>query len=60
MAHSSQAGLVVAIVNTNNHLMNVLQDALIGEGFKVLATQVRNIKAGRQDFSVLGSVIPRS
>jgi CheY-like chemotaxis protein len=44
--------LVVAVVNTNDDLVSVIRDALIVEGFSVVTAHIRDIKAGRQDFSV--------
>jgi len=41
---------VVAIVNTNDDLVNVLQEALRDEGVNVVTAHVRDIKAGRQNF----------
>ena len=46
-----RAGLVVAVVNTNDDLVSVIRDALIGEGFNVVTAHIRDIKAGRHDFS---------
>ena len=41
---------VVAIVNTNDDLVQVLRDALIREGFQVVTGHIRDFKAGRLDF----------
>ena len=42
---------VIAIINTNDDLVNVLRDALIEEGFNVVTAHIRDIKAGRQDIT---------
>ena len=42
---------VVAIINSNDDLVQVLRDALIGHGFEVVTAHIRDIKQGRQDFS---------
>jgi CheY-like chemotaxis protein len=52
VTRTPQAGLVVAVVNTNDDLVNVIRNALIVEGFNVVTAHIRDIKAGRQDFSV--------
>lgn len=44
-------GAVVAIVNTNDDLVRVLREALIDQHFNVVTLHIRDIKAGRQDFS---------
>lgn len=41
---------VIAVVNTNDDLVQVLRDSLIREGFDVVTAHVRDFKAGRQDF----------
>ena len=41
---------VVAVVNTNDDLVQVLRDSLLREGFDVVTTHIRDIKAGRHDF----------
>src|SRR5690242_15801754 len=41
---------VIAIINTNDDLVQVLRDALIREGFDVVTSHVRDFKAGRQEF----------
>ena len=51
MPPSSKTSRVIAVVNTNDDLVNVLRDALILEGFNVVTMHIRDIKAGRQDFS---------
>ena len=51
MAGTREAGVVVAVVNTNDDLVNVLRNALVAEGFNVVTAHIREIKAGRQDFS---------
>ena len=51
MAGTREAGVVVAVVNTNDDLVNVLRNALVAEGFNVVTAHIRDIKAGRQDFS---------
>jgi DNA-binding response OmpR family regulator len=52
VTRTPQHGLVVAVVNTNDDLVSVIRDALIAEGFNVVTAHIRDIKAGRQDFSV--------
>ena len=42
---------VVAIVNTNDDLVQLLREAFIQDGFLVVSAHIRDIKAGRQDFS---------
>ena len=51
MTRTPRAGFVVAVVNTNDDLVSVIRDALIGEGFNVVTAHIRDIKAGRHDFS---------
>jgi DNA-binding response OmpR family regulator len=51
MTSSATATSVVAIVNTNDDLVKVLRDALMEQGFNVVTAHIRDIKAGRQDFS---------
>ncbi len=51
VTRTPRAGLVVGVVNTNDDLVSVIRDALIGEGFNVVTAHIRDIKAGRQDFS---------
>ncbi len=46
---ADQSG-VVAIVNSNDDLVNILRDALQAEGFRVVTTHIRDIKAGRENF----------
>jgi CheY-like chemotaxis protein len=46
----SKPASVVAIVNTNDDLVQVIRDALVREGFNVVTAHIRDIKAGRQDF----------
>ena len=48
--HSTPGG-VVAIINTNDDLVNILREALIEQGFNVVTAHIRDIKAGRLDFA---------
>lgn len=41
----------VAVVNTNEDLVNVLRRALQDEGFGVVTARIRDLREGRQDFS---------
>ena len=41
---------VVAVVNTNDDLVQALRDALEAEGYAVVTTHIRDIKAGKTDF----------
>jgi DNA-binding response OmpR family regulator len=47
---NARSNSVVAIVNTNDDLVDVLRDALLREGFNVVTLHIRDIKAGRTDF----------
>ena len=51
VTRTPRAGFVVAVVNTNDDLVSVIRDALVGEGFNVVTAHIRDIKAGRHDFS---------
>jgi CheY-like chemotaxis protein len=51
VTRTPRPGLVVAVVNTNDDLVSVIRDALVGEGFNVVTAHIRDIKAGRHDFS---------
>jgi CheY-like chemotaxis protein len=51
MPPHSNTGVVVAIINTNDDLVNVLREALIEHGFNVVTGHIRDIKAGRLDFA---------
>ena len=42
---------VVAIINSNDDLVNVVREALVERGFQVVTAHIRDIKSGRQDFS---------
>lgn len=42
---------VVAIVNTNDDLVQSLKDVLETEGFAVVTLHIRDIKAGKADFT---------
>ena len=42
---------VVAIVNTNDDLVNILREALIEQGLSVVTGHIRDIKSGRLDFA---------
>ena len=52
MATQPKTHLVVAIVNSNDDLVAVIRDELLRAGFNVVTAHIRDIKAGRQDFSV--------
>jgi hypothetical protein len=41
---------VVAILNTNDDLVNLLREALIEQGFNVVTGHIKDIKSGRVDF----------
>ena len=41
---------VIAVINTNDDLVQVLKDALIREGYDVVTAHVRDFKAGTRDF----------
>ena len=43
---------VVAIVNTNDDLVQALKDVLETEGYGVVTLHIRDIKAGKADFTV--------
>jgi DNA-binding response OmpR family regulator len=42
---------VVAVINTNDDLVNLLSDELMRAGFSVVTLHIRDIKAGRQNFA---------
>jgi DNA-binding response OmpR family regulator len=42
---------VVAVVNTNDDLVQALKDALDAEGFATVTLHIRDIKAGKADFT---------
>jgi CheY-like chemotaxis protein len=42
---------VVAVVNTNDDLVQSLRDVLEDEGFAVVTLHIRDIKAGKADFT---------
>jgi CheY-like chemotaxis protein len=42
---------VIAVINTSDDLVLTLRDALVREGYNVVSAHIRDIKAGRQDFS---------
>ena len=50
MRQPSTSSGVVAIINTNDDLVNVLREALIEHGFNVVTGHIRDIKSGRLDF----------
>ena len=41
---------VVAILNTNDDLVNLLREALAEQGFNVVTGHIKDIKSGRLDF----------
>jgi CheY-like chemotaxis protein len=43
--------LVMAIINTNDDLVQLLREKFIERGFQVVTAHIRDIKSGRQDFS---------
>jgi DNA-binding response OmpR family regulator len=47
---SGRTKAVVAIVNTNDDLVQALRGALEEEGFATVALHIRDIKAGKADF----------
>lgn len=48
MAERTQ--VVIAIVNTNDDLVQALKEALENEGFATVTLHIRDIKAGKADF----------
>ncbi len=47
----SSKSLVIAIINSNDDLVRVVRDSLVGDGFNVVTAHIREIKAGQQDFT---------
>ena len=44
-------GTVVAIINTNDDLVQSLRNVLVNEGYYVVTAHISDFKAGRQDFT---------
>jgi CheY-like chemotaxis protein len=44
-------GPVVAVINTNDDLVQSLRNALVKEGYYVVTAHIADFKAGRQDFT---------
>src|SRR5919108_385699 len=47
----AQTKAVVAIVNTNDDLVHALRDAIETEGLAVVTLHIRDVKAGKTDFT---------
>jgi CheY-like chemotaxis protein len=45
-----QPGPIVAIINTNDDLVQSLRQALVDEGYYVVTGHIAELKSGRQDF----------
>jgi response regulator RpfG family c-di-GMP phosphodiesterase len=46
-----QSGPVVAVINTNDDLVQSLRKVLVDEGYYVVTGHIADLKSGRQDFS---------
>ena len=51
MSQRSTVSGVVAVINTNDDLVNVLREALMEQGLSVVTGHIRDIKSGRLDFA---------
>jgi DNA-binding response OmpR family regulator len=49
--NSDQPGPVVAVINTNDDLVQSLRKVLVDEGYYVVTGHIGDLKSGRQDFS---------
>jgi response regulator RpfG family c-di-GMP phosphodiesterase len=49
--HPDQSGAVVAVINTNDDLVQSLRNVLVDEGYYVVTGHIGDLKSGRQDFS---------